>query len=90
MFSGSQQPPSGVNRGWYNNAEVDRLFASARAEADETNRNDLYRQAADLIAKDAPWVFLYQDKLPRILRARVTGIVPARSVFFDYSRIGVR
>ncbi|MBZ6075751.1 ABC transporter substrate-binding protein [Microvirga puerhi] len=90
MFSGSQQPPSGVNRGWYNNAEVDRLFTAARAETDEAKRNDLYRQAAELISKDAPWIFLYQDKLPRILRARVTGIVPARSVFFDYSRIGVR
>jgi peptide/nickel transport system substrate-binding protein len=90
MFSGAQQPPRGVNRGWYHNPEVDRLFDAARAESDEAKRNELYGQAAELIAKDAPWVFLYQDRLPRILRARVTGVVPARSVFIDYSRLGVR
>jgi ABC-type dipeptide transport system, periplasmic component len=90
MFSGSQQPPRGVNRGWYENSEVDQLFASARAETDEAKRDELYAQAAALIAKDAPWVFLYQDRLPRIVRKRVTGVVPARSVFFDYPSLGVR
>ncbi|WP_210486289.1 ABC transporter substrate-binding protein [Microvirga antarctica] len=90
MFSGAQQPPSGVNRGWYENPEVDRLFAAARGESDDAKRNALYRQAAALIATDAPWIFMYQDRLPRVLRARVTGIVPARSVFFDYAAIGVR
>ena len=90
MFSGAQQPPHGVNRGWYENAEVDKLFSAARGETDEAKRNSYYRQAADLIAKDAPWIFLYQDRLPRVFRSRVTGIVPARSVFLDYPRLGVR
>ncbi|CAH1692003.1 ABC-type dipeptide transport system periplasmic component [Hyphomicrobiales bacterium] len=90
MFSGAQQPPQGVNRGWYRNAEVDKLFDAARGETDEAKRNALYRQAADLIAKDAPWIFLYQDRLPRIIRNRVTGIMPARSVFLDYPSIAVR
>jgi peptide/nickel transport system substrate-binding protein len=90
MFSGGQQPPRGVNRGWYKNERVDALFDQARAEIDEAKRNALYVQAAEQIAADAPWVFLHQDRLPRIFRDRVTGIVPAASVFFDYPTVGLR
>jgi peptide/nickel transport system substrate-binding protein len=89
MFGGSQQPPRGVNRGWYQNASVDALFAQARAEVDETQRIKLYQQAADLISADAPWIFLYQDRLPRMFRKRVTGMQPAPSDFWDYTALAV-
>jgi len=90
MFAGDQQPPRGVNRGWFTNAEADQRFAEARGESDEAKRLDLYRQAAERIADDSPWIFLYQDRLPRVLSARVGGILPARSVFIDYPRIQVK
>ncbi|WP_200957323.1 ABC transporter substrate-binding protein [Ensifer sp. Root127] len=90
MFAGDQQPPRGVNRGWFSNAQADQVFARARGESDETKRLDLYRQAAERLADDSPWIFLYQDRLPRVLSARVSGISPARSVFIDYPRIQVR
>jgi peptide/nickel transport system substrate-binding protein len=90
MFSGQQEPPSGVNRGWYRNEEVDRLFTAARAENDEGKRNELYRQAADKITSDAPWMFLYQDRLPRVISKKLTGIAPARAVFLDYTTIESR
>jgi ABC-type transport system substrate-binding protein len=90
MFSGDQQPPRGVNRGWYQNAEVDKLFTDARGESDDTKRLELYRSAAEFIARDAPWVFLYQNRLPRVLSPRISGISPARSVFIDYSAIEVK
>ena len=90
MFSGSQQPPSGVNRGWYDNKTVDQLFAEARKEVDEKKRNSLYLKAADKISSDAPWLFLYQNRLPRLVSKRVTGVSPARSVFLDYTSLAVR
>ena len=90
MFSGEQQPPRGVNRGYYANPKVDALFASGRGEGDDARRHALYREAAKIIADDAPWLFLYQDRLPRLLGPRVTGIVPAPSVYFDYTTLGVR
>jgi ABC-type transport system substrate-binding protein len=90
MFSGDQQPPRGVNRGWFSNAEADQLFTQARGESDDEKRLDLYRQAAERIADDSPWIFLYQDRLPRVLSPRVSGISPARSVFIDYPRIQVK
>lgn len=84
MFSGTQQPPNGVNRGWYGNPEVDKLFEKARAEVDQQQSLKLYKEASDLIAADAPWIFLYQDRLPRIFSKRVSGIQPAGSVYIDY------
>ena len=90
MFAGDQQPPRGVNRGWFANAEADQLFTKARGESDEAKRLDLYRQAAEHLADDSPWIFLYQDRLPRVLSARVSGVTPARSVFIDYPRIQVK
>jgi ABC-type transport system substrate-binding protein len=90
MFSGEQQPPRGVNRGYYANPKVDDLFNRGRGEADDKKRRDLYREAAKIIADDAPWLFLYQDRLPRLLGPRVTGVVAAPSVYFDYTTLAVR
>ncbi|HTR87028.1 MAG TPA: ABC transporter substrate-binding protein [Reyranella sp.] len=90
MFSGSQQPPRGVNRGYYDNPDVNALFDKGRGEPDDTKRHDLYRAAAKKIAEDAPWLFLYQDRLPRLLGPRVTGVVAAPSIYFDYATLGVK
>lgn len=85
MFGGSQQPPRGVNRGWYQSEAVDALFGQARAAVDPAERDALYVEAARQITEDAPWVFLYQDRLPRIVRDRVGGVSDARSLFIDYA-----
>ena len=90
MFSTEQQPPHGVNRGYYSNPKVDELFAAGRGEIDDAKRHAAYREAAKIIADDAPWLFLYQDRLPRLLGPRVTGVVAAPSVYFDYATLGVR
>lgn len=90
MFSGNQRPPKGVNRGWYQSAEVDKLFDHARGETNLAAKNKLYREAAAQISNDAPWVFLYQDRLPRLMNKRVSGMKPARSVYMDYASLGVR
>jgi peptide/nickel transport system substrate-binding protein len=75
---------------YYANPKVDDLFNRARGEGDDKKRHELYRDAAKIIADDAPWLFLYQDRLPRVLGPRVTGIVSAPSVYFDYTTLGVR
>ncbi|PUA20646.1 ABC transporter substrate-binding protein [Glaciimonas sp. PCH181] len=90
MFSGPQRPPRGVNRGWYQNVDVDKLFEQARGEVNADKKNKLYRQATEQVAADAPWVFLYQDRLPRLVRKRILGVQPARSVYIDYAKLTVR
>lgn len=87
MFGPDQVPPNGVNRGWYVNQELTPIFDEARKTIDPKNRRALYRESGDIIADDAPWVFLYQDRLPRIVNADLKGINETPSVFLDYAMI---
>lgn len=87
MFSGDLHPPNGVNRGWYRNTAVDTLFDRARAERDNGRRMTLYQQAAAQVATDAPWLFLYQDRLPRLLSHQVHGVTAAASPYIDYTTL---
>lgn len=90
MFGPNQVPPNGVNRGWYVNDALKPLFDEARETIDPAQRAALYRSAGDTIAEDAPWVFLYQDRLPRIVSATLDGIRETPSVFLDYATISKR
>ncbi|MEU5160927.1 ABC transporter substrate-binding protein [Streptomyces sp. NPDC020875] len=87
MFGGDLHPPNGVNRGWYADPAVDALLDKARTEPREETRTALYGEAAERIAADAPWVFLYQDRLPRLLSRKVEGVVAAPSPYIDYTTI---
>ncbi|KPQ02351.1 MAG: peptide/nickel transport system substrate-binding protein [Rhodobacteraceae bacterium HLUCCA12] len=89
MFGGNHQPPNGVNRGWYENAQVDELFTQGRAAVVPEEILTTYAEASGMIAEDAPWIFLYQDRLPRVIRASISGIEPAGSVYFNYANITV-
>ncbi|WP_207390311.1 ABC transporter substrate-binding protein [Rhodococcus sp. ABRD24] len=85
MFSPTLVPPAGVNRGWYVNDQVGAMFGEARGTVDENARRDLYRKAVRQIDEDAPWIFLYQDRLPRMYVTDVQGINENPSAFVDYA-----
>jgi peptide/nickel transport system substrate-binding protein len=61
------------DRSFYKNTNVDTLIRSAAAEMDATKRGDLYRQAQDLIMKDAPYIYLYQRNSMIPMRDSVKG-----------------
>jgi len=56
VFHSTQVPPSGFNRGYYSNPEVDRLIDEASAAQSEEDRRPKYRRAQQLIAEDAPYI----------------------------------
>jgi peptide/nickel transport system substrate-binding protein len=56
VFHSSELPPSGFNRGLYQNAEVDRLLELATASLDEADRKRYYGRAQQIIARDAPYI----------------------------------
>lgn len=87
MFSPDLQPPAGTNRGWYENEDLGNKFSEGRAELDDNARAEIYREAGEIIDEDAPWVFLYQDRLPRAFVAEISGPVETPSVFFDYATL---
>jgi len=62
QFHSSQAPPRGLAAAHYNNSAVDRLLEQAMVETDQQKRLDLYKQAIEIIWRDAPWIFLYTQK----------------------------
>ncbi|MCY9547041.1 ABC transporter substrate-binding protein [Lysinibacillus xylanilyticus] len=44
------------NYTFYDNKELHKLLVSAQTEINEDKRNELYKQAQEIISKDAPWV----------------------------------
>jgi len=50
----------GANASFYQNAEVDKLYAASTSELDPAKRIDMFVQMQDLIMADAPSAILYQ------------------------------
>jgi peptide/nickel transport system substrate-binding protein len=80
---------SGPNVGHYSNKQVDALFAKARSTFDDAARSDVYAQATKLITRDAPWVFIVDDRNPRALAPNVKGFIEPKSWFADLTTITV-
>jgi peptide/nickel transport system substrate-binding protein len=58
-FHSKEHPPKGVNYTFYANTKVDDLVTRAR-EAEDAQRDGLYREAVAAIMDDAPWTMLNQ------------------------------
>ncbi|MCR4313766.1 MAG: peptide ABC transporter substrate-binding protein [Candidatus Uhrbacteria bacterium] len=61
FWHSSQSKGSGLNLVGYSNSEVDTLLVEARALTDQTARAEKYKQFQQLLAKDAPVLYLYQS-----------------------------
>ena len=59
VFHSTQTPPNGFNRGYYANADVDRMIDAATAALDEGERRRYYMAAQRLISQDAPVIGLW-------------------------------
>ena len=71
FWHSSQSKGSGLNLTGYSNPEVDTLLSEARALTDATTRADTYKQFQQLLAKDAPAVYLYQSTYGYALSKKV-------------------
>lgn len=59
FHSRSIHPQHSENRSFYRNPELDRLLDEGRAEVDPEKRAALYHEANAIVARDAPWAFLF-------------------------------
>jgi oligopeptide transport system substrate-binding protein len=64
---------SSLNDVGYSNPAVDALLEEARVERDPAIRNDLYRQAEQLIIDDVAWIPLYFSQSHVVVNAAVSG-----------------
>lgn len=60
-FTTAAWTPDGLNLAFYSNEEVDRLVEEQRTIVDEAERLDVLRRIQEIIADDAPDVYLYEQ-----------------------------
>ena len=87
LHSRSIRPENSENRSFYRNPELDRVLDEARSERDPGRRVALYRQANDLVARDAPWAFTSYPLKTELHQAYVHGYVPHPVWSQDYRNV---
>lgn len=58
-FHSSSFPPKHANRGYYVNAEVDRLIDAGRATVDQQKRKQIYAHVQQILADELPYINLW-------------------------------
>jgi peptide/nickel transport system substrate-binding protein len=74
VFHSQQVPPTGFNRGFYRNPEVDRLIEAATVATDEAARAALYREVQRRVAADAPIISLWTKTNVAVCQADLRGM----------------
>jgi peptide/nickel transport system substrate-binding protein len=67
---------SGSNNANYKSDELHELLVNAQTETDENVRNELYKQAQEIIHEDAPWVPLVHTEVGLAGKSNLKGFVP--------------
>jgi peptide/nickel transport system substrate-binding protein len=73
FYSKNPAPPNYTR---YNNPAFDRLFERAISETNDSIRYELYRQADQVVMRDAPVVPLWYDKVVRLVQTSVIDFRP--------------
>lgn len=87
----SKEYPNGFNFVGYNNPKADQLLSQGRTEMDRQKRAEIYQELLTLLAKDAPYVFLYSPKANIAVNKRITGLAAPSplGVFLDIEDIDI-
>jgi peptide/nickel transport system substrate-binding protein len=83
FFHSDFAPPKSTNLSPYVNPEVDRLLDQSELAFDPVERNRLLAKVNEIVADDAPWIFIVHDLNPRALSPKVKGFVQAQSWYQD-------
>jgi peptide/nickel transport system substrate-binding protein len=86
VFHSKQMPPSGFNRGYYENPEVDRLIDAATAAPADDDRRRLFSEAQRTIADDAPYISLWTKTNVAVSRTGIEGVKLTPSAEFTFLR----
>ena len=82
VFHSTQVPPAGFNRGYFQNAEVDRLLDEASTAIAEADRRKLYGRVQQIIAEQVPYISLWSITNAVVAARSLAGIhVPPTADF---------
>jgi peptide/nickel transport system substrate-binding protein len=73
LFHSKQTPPTGWNTSRYANPRVDTLVEQARRSLNQTEREKLYGEVQDILAKEMVWIPVYTTKEIIVTRRGVKG-----------------
>lgn len=79
--------PSGVNFGYYNDPEMDKLLSEAQSAFDATARDALLAKVHTKMVDDALFLWVVHDLGARAMSPKVKGFVPARNWFLNLSTL---
>jgi peptide/nickel transport system substrate-binding protein len=74
VYHSKQAPPSGLNRVFYQNSEVDRLIEAAAKAVSDDQRKALYSEAQRLIAQDVPYISLWDKENVAVAQPGLQGV----------------
>jgi ABC-type transport system substrate-binding protein len=81
--------PAGVNFGYYNDPEMDKLLAQAQLAFDAKERDAILSKVHTKMVDDALFVWVVHDVGPRAISPKVKGFVQARNWFQSLSTVTV-
>ena len=76
IFTGSNIVPKGLNFTSFNDPEIDDLFRKARSTFDLKRQKDYYFKIQRILAKEAPYTFLYIPYAMPVVKKEIKGIKP--------------
>jgi ABC-type transport system substrate-binding protein len=82
-------PPAGLNWGFIEDPEFDRLCDEARQTFDPAAQDAVLAKINERMVDQATWIFVVHDVNPRAVAAKVHGVVEAQSWYVDFSPVSV-
>ncbi|MBS0241062.1 MAG: ABC transporter substrate-binding protein [Proteobacteria bacterium] len=79
--------PVGVNFGYYNDPEMDKLLKDAQLAFDQKERDAALAKVHTKMVDDALFLWVVHDVAPRAMSKKVKGFVPARNWFQSFSGV---
>nr|WP_316644491.1 glutathione ABC transporter substrate-binding protein GsiB [uncultured Roseateles sp.] len=85
LFATEAQPPRLQNFAYYSNKEFDDLLYEALGSSDREKKIKIYKQAQEIVHKDAPWAFLVTAKVAYAKAKNLKGVyqMPDNSFFYE-------
>jgi peptide/nickel transport system substrate-binding protein len=82
VFHSGQVPPTGFNRGFFNDPRVDRLLDAAALTPDDELRRNLYADVQKAIAEEQPYISLWCKTNVAVARRTLSGFhIPPTAEF---------
>lgn len=75
LFHSSEWGPKGFDYTYFGNEEVDELLDQARLTPDPEEREEVYKNAIEIIWDEAPWIFLHSEMQINAVREGVEGLL---------------